>query len=141
MTNRKTTINRKYKNRRAYIRIGGVIRNPKTARQIPLSFECRIDTGFDGGIFVPHWYRSDAQSIDVEPRITNITLADGSRISAYVCAAYLQNIDTCRFPPPGKPVTLVMCGNRKGELLGIDALKYCTVLFDGPKQAFTIKIE
>jgi len=141
LTRRTIAITRKYKNKSAYIRIEGAIRNPQNMRQTPLHFECRIDTGFDGGIIVPHWYRSDAQTIGVEPGITNITLADGSQIPAYICVAHLHKIDTYTFPPPGKPTILVMCGNRKGELLGMDALKYCSVLFDGPKQTLTISLE
>jgi len=138
LTERTITINKRYKNKSANVRIVGAIQNPQNMRRTPLDFECRIDTGFDGGILVPHWYRSDAQTIGVEPSITNITLADGSKIPAYVCAAYIHKIDTYTFPPPGKTAILVMCGNRKRELLGMDALKHCSVLFDGPKQTFTI---
>jgi len=140
LTDRKTAINKKYKNKKAYIKVKGAILNPETMRQIPLDFECRIDTGFDGGILIPKWYRPDAKSIGVEPSITNITLADGSKIPAYVCVAHIQQIDTCSLPLPGKPVVLVMCGSREGELLGMDALKYCTVFFDGPGQAFTMNV-
>jgi len=138
LTKKPVILNKKYKKKKAYVRVKGIIQNPVTIRQTPLDFECRIDTGFDGGILVPHWYRSDAQSIKVEPSVTNITLADGSKTPAYVCAAYIQNIDKYTFPPPGKPVTLVMCGNRKGKLLGMGTLKYCSILFNGPKQTFTI---
>jgi predicted aspartyl protease len=140
LTDRKTAINKKYKNKKAYIKVKGAILNPETMRQVPLDFECRIDTGFDGGILVQNPYKLDAKSIGVEPRITNITLADGSKIPAYVCVAHIQVIDTCSLPLPGKPVVLVMCGSRKGELLGMDALKYCTVFFDGPGQAFTMNV-
>lgn len=140
MTAERTTINRNYRNRKAYIRVKGAIVNPETMRQVPLDFECRIDTGFDGGILVPDLYRMDARSVGVEPSITNITLADGSRIPAYVCVAYLQEIEECSLPLPGKPVLVVICGNRKGELLGMDTLKYCSVLFDGPGQAFTMNV-
>ena len=140
MTDEKTVLNKKYKNRKAYIRVKGAILNPETVRQIPLDFECQIDTGFDGGILVPDSYRLDAESISVEPSITNITLADGSKVPAYVCVAYIQGIDAHSLPLPGKPVVLVMCGNRKSELLGMDTLKYCTVLFDGPGQAFTMNV-
>jgi len=138
LTGRTVALHKKYKNKSAKVRIVGAIQNPENMRQTPLDFECRIDTGFDGGIMVPHWYRSDAQTIGVEPSVTNITLADGSKIPAYVCAAYIHEIDKHSFSHPGKTVILVMCGNRKGELLGMDALKHCSVLFDGPKQAFTI---
>jgi len=138
LTTNPVAINKKYKKKRAYVKIKGVIQNPVTAHQTPLDFECRIDTGFDGGILVPLWLRSDAQSIKVEPRVTDLTLADGRKIPVYVCVAYIQSIDTYTFPLPGKPVRLVMCGNRRGKLLGMDALEYCSILFDGPKQAFTI---
>ena len=138
MTGRTAAIHKKCKKKSARVRIAGVIQNPQNMRQTPLDFECRIDTGFDGGIMVPHWFRSDAQSIGIEPSITNITLADGRKISAYVCAAYIHTINGHSFSLPGKTAILVMCGNRRGKLLGMDALKYCSVLFDGPKQAFMI---
>lgn len=140
MTSGKTVLNKKYKNKKAYIRVKGAILNPETVRQIPLDLECQIDTGFEGGIFVPDSYKLDAESISIEPSVASITLADGSKVPAYVCVAYIQGIDTHSFPLPGKPVVLVMCGNRKSELLGMDALKYWTVLFDGPCQAFTMNV-
>ena len=135
-----TSITKKYKKNSAYIRIEATIRNPETAKQTPLHLECRIDTGFDGGIFVPSLYLSDAKMIGIEPGITNITLADGGRITAYVCTAHINKIEKHYLPEPGKPVILVICGNRKGQLLGMDTLKYCTTAFDGPKQCFTITI-
>jgi predicted aspartyl protease len=140
LTGGKIVLNKKYKNGKAYIRVKGAILNPETVRQIPLDLECQIDTGFDGGILVPDSYKLDAKSISVEPRVTSITLADGSKTPAYVCVAHIQGIDTHSLPLPGKPVMLVMCGNRKSELLGMDALKYCTVFFDGPGQAFIMNV-
>lgn len=131
-------IEKKYREKHAYIRIAGIIPNPLTAAQVPLNFECRIDTGFDGGILVGVRYKSDAETIGIQPRLTNITLADGSKTPAYVCVAYIQAIEESAFTPPGKPVLLVMCGIRERQLMGMDALKYYTILFDGPKQAFTI---
>jgi len=134
-------ISREYRNSSAYVRMKCVIQNPQTASQVPLDFStCRIDTGFDGGVLVPQWHRSDAEVAGVEPRITNLTLADGSRIPAYVCAVFLQSVDDITFAPPGRPMILVMCGNRRSPLLGMGALKYCTILFDGPNQRFTIRV-
>lgn len=140
MTERIATINKSYRDKRAYIRVRGVILNPINSRQFPLSFECRIDTGFDGGLLIPKWHLSDAKSIDVEPSITSITLADGSKVPVYVCVAHIQEIDTYNLPLPGKPVMIVMCGNMKSQLLGMDVLKYGTILFDGPGQAFTMTV-
>jgi len=136
----RAAIRKNYRNKSAFIEIEGIIPNPLTLAQVPLRFECRIDTGFDGGIFVPVRYKSDSEAIGVKPTVTNITLADGSKTPAYVCAAYLQAIDKRGFESPGKPVILVMCGFREGKMLGMDALKYCTILFDGPNQNFTMNI-
>ena len=136
----RNSISKNYSNKRAYLKVKGVIQNPVNLRQVPLDFECRIDTGFDGGIMVPHWHLSDAQSIGIEPSITNIILADGRRIPAYVCVVHLQEIETYNIPPPGIPMILVMCGSRKGTLLGMDLLKNHVISFDGPNQAFTLII-
>ena len=107
-------------------------------RQVPLDCECRIDTGFDGGLMIPLWRKHDIEAINVQPSITNITVADGSQIPAFVCVAHLQEIDSHSFAMPGRPVMLVMCGNWPGVLLGMDSLKYSTILFDGPKQEYTM---
>jgi hypothetical protein len=89
---------------------------------------------------IPFWHKDELQSINVEPRFTNITVADGSKIPALVCAAHVQEIDSHSFPMPGKPVLLVMCGNWPGALLGMDTLKYGKILFDGPRQEYTMNL-
>lgn len=132
------TINKKYRENKAFIKIKGAVMNPLTAAQVPLDCECRIDTGFDGGLMIPWWHQSEIETINVEPRFTNITVADGRTIPAVVCVAHLQEIDSHSFPMPGKPVMLVMCGNLEGSLLGMDTLKYSTILFDGPKQEYAM---
>lgn len=138
MTGSAAIVHKKYKNKRAKVRISGVIQNPQNARQTPLDFECMIDTGFSGGIMVPDWVRLDAQSIGIETSITNMTLADGSKTSVHVCVANIHKIDNHSFLLPGKATMLVMCGRRPGKVLGMDALKYWAVLFDGPRQTLTI---
>jgi len=87
---------------------------------------------------IPYWHKGELQSIGVEPRPTNIIVADGSKIPAFVCVAHMQEIDSFSFSMPGRPVMLVMCGNWPGVLLGMDALKHSTILFDGPNQAYTM---
>jgi predicted aspartyl protease len=131
-------IKKKYRNKRAYVKVRGAIINPITTRQIPLDCECRIDTGFDGGIMLPLWQLNELRAINIEARLTNITVADGSKVPAYVCVAHIQEIENHPFPMPGRPVMLVMCGNKEGVLLGMDSLKYSTILFDGPNQAYTM---
>ncbi len=138
MTAAKTSISKKYYKKKAYLKVKGVIQNPANLRQFPLDFECRIDTGFDGGILIPHWHSADAKSIGVEPSLTNIILADGRKIPAYVCLAHLQEIEAHNLPAPGIPIVLVMCGNRDGSILGMDALQHHLISFDGPAQTCTI---
>lgn len=133
------TINKKYKGKKAYIKIKGAIINPVNSRQIPLDCECRIDTGFDGGIMIPFWRKEELRSINVQPVPTNMTVADGRTIPAFVCAAHIQEIETHTFPMPGRPVMLVMCGDLAGVLLGMDALKQSTILFHGPNQEYTMQ--
>jgi len=118
--------------------IEGIIPNPQSSQQIPFRFECRIDTGFDGGIFVQEADAIDLRMIGIEPTVTNIKLADGRRIPARICAAYLQRIEDCSFPPPGKPVKYVFCGGTRNKLLGMDALRYCIAYLDGPKQSLEL---
>jgi hypothetical protein len=133
-------INKKYEKKKAYIKIKGSIINTYNARQVPLNCECRIDTGFDGGLLIPFWHKDEIQSIDVQPVATTMTVADGRKIPAFVCAAHIQEIETRTFPMPGRAVMLVMCGNYPGVLLGMDALKQSTIFFDGPNQEYTIKL-
>lgn len=140
MTTPKITINKKYSNKKAFIEVKGVIRNPQNLRQVPLTVKCRIDTGFDGGMLVPHWHLSDAKSVGVNPTVTNIVMADGRKVTAYVCVAHLQEIEANTLPAPGIPIILVMCGSRKGNLLGMDSLKAGIISFDGLAQAFTLII-
>lgn len=134
----KKTITKKYQENKAYIKIKGAVINPQNARQVPLDCDCRIDTGFDGGLLIPLWHRKEIEDIDVEPRITNMTVADGTKVPALVCVAHLQEIDSHVLPMPGRDVMLVMCGDRPGVLLGMDTLRHSTILFDGPKQEYTM---
>jgi predicted aspartyl protease len=131
-------VTRKYTDKKAFIKIKGAIINEVNGRQLPLDCDCRVDTGFDGGIMIPFWRKQEIESISVQPRPTNITIADGSKIPAFVCAAHIQEIENHTFPSPGRPVMLVMCGNWAGVLLGMDALKQSTILFDGPRQQYTM---
>lgn len=133
-----TMLTKLYKNKKAYLKVKGIIQNPVNLRQIPLNFESRVDTGFDGGLLIPYWHVSNAQSIGIEPTLTNITLAGGRKIAAYVCVGYIQMIENHTLPDPGIPVMLVMCGNRDGSLLGMDALKNQIIAFNGPLQSFTL---
>ena len=96
------------------------------------------NTGFGDGVTAPLWFRSDIDIIGVQPALKTRTLANGERIPVYVCAAYLHQIDKCVFPMPGLAVRMVMLGNVERNLLGMDSLKYCTLILDGSNQKFSM---
>jgi len=131
-------IDKKYRSKFAFAKIKGIIPNPVTGQQFPFDFECLVDTGFYGGFFVPNWFVSNAKSIGVNPYPTTITLADGTDIPALTCAAYLQQIEDYCFPSPGKLTFLVIYKKKCDEVMGMDALQYFSVLFDGPNQTFKL---
>lgn len=139
MTDEKT-IEKPYKDERAYLKIKGIIQNPQTMGQTPIDVEGRIDTGFDGGLFVPISYKSDLEIIKVIPRKTNITLADGRKIPAEVCFAYVQQIDNIELPAPGLPISLVICGDLRGHLIGMNFLKNCITRLEGPSQKLAMTV-
>lgn len=133
-------IRKNYSSNFAFVRVRGIVPNPENARQFPFEAECLIDTGFYGGVYLPDSFLSDAKTIGVTPTPTNITLADGSEIVAHVCAAYLLQIEDHKFNWPGKPIFLVIYGNKSDELIGMNSLKHFPVLFDGPNSCFTISL-
>lgn len=127
-------------NNRAIVNARGVIPNPKTHQTVSFNYDCLIDTGFDGGITVPLHYLSDTEIIGVTPRPTNITLANGGKVTAHVCLAYIQKIDEIKIPPPGKPIKLVILGSNIKQLLGMDLLKFCKTIIDGPNNSFKLYV-
>ena len=133
-------INKLYKNKRAYLKIRAIIPNPQTHERTPLFFEGIVDTGFDGGLFVPETFKSDLDIVNVTPRKTSLILADGRKIPVETCFIYLQEIDGIRLPAPGIAVQLVLGGKLKGHLIGMDLLKHCITEFNGPSQTLNLKI-
>lgn len=130
--------NKDYEKKALFVRVRGIVQNPRDMRQVPFNFRCRVDTGFDGGVTAPRWFLSDIGTIGVQPLEKNWTLANGTRIPVFICAAYLHQIDLCVFPMPGLAVTMVMMGNVERNFLGMDSLKYCALILDGSKQKFSM---
>ena len=112
--------------------------NPYNGQQVPFQAKCLIDTGFDGGIFLPDSFLSDARSIGVEPSVTTLALADGSQIVAHVCAGYLQEIERHVFALPGIPILVAIYGHDPSEVIGMNTLQHFSILFDGPNQRYTL---
>jgi len=128
-----------YRDNAAYVRVKGVIINPQSSGgRAPFNIECMIDTGFSSGLYSEESLRSDAEIVGVTPFPTEIRLGDGSKVPAYTCVAHIEEIGAYRLPPPGLKVTLFMRGTRKGYL-GMEALKSCVTLFDGPAQELKIR--
>jgi len=130
--------NKDYENKALFVQVRGIVQNPRDMRQIPFNFRCRVDTGFDGGITAPQWFRSDIDTIGVQPLEKNWTLANGERVTVHICAAYLHQIDRCEFPMPGLAVKMVMLGYVEKNLLGMESLKYCTLILNGSEEKFSM---
>ena len=127
-----------YEKKALFVQVRGIVQNPRNMRQTPFNFRCRVDTGFDGGVTAPHWFRSDVDTIGIQPLVRNWTLANGEKVPVYTCAAYLHQIDRCVFPMPGLAVKMVMLGNVEKHLLGMDSLQYCTLIVDGSNEKFSM---
>jgi hypothetical protein len=135
LTAKNNPLIKNYQMKRAVVTAKGNIINPQTSQFSPFIFECVLDSGFDGGICAPMWLLSDLKTIGVEPRPSVFTLANGKPTTAYVCAAFITEIDSLQLPPPGKLVKFVIMGYREGKrLMGMDVLKHCKTILDGPKQ-------
>ena len=42
-----------YENKALFVQVKGIVQNPRNMGQIPFTFKCRVDTGFDGGVTAP----------------------------------------------------------------------------------------
>lgn len=126
------SINKRYRNNAAYVMVRGYIINRRTLQQCPFTIECLVDTGFSSGLFADENLRADALVIGVNPSLTNISLANGRPISAYICEAYIEGIESYNFSPPGKKVPLYMASRNK-KYIGMEALKYWVTNFNGPQ--------
>jgi len=131
-------VSKNYRSNTAYVQVGGAIINPKTFRRAPFSFECKIDTGFTGGLCYEAALQSDAETIDVQTRSATLRQADGTPIAAQACIAYIESVNGYDLPSPGIPVQLYMYGRRTG-LMGMEFLRSCIVLFNGPSQKLKIR--
>lgn len=125
---------RRYLSERPFVNVKISVINLKTNKISTFEQDCWIDTGFSGGVHVPEFRRSDVQLVDVTPRLTAITLAGGVRARAYVCLAYLQQIESLVLPSPGIEVELIMQGRLNYGLLGLNVLRRWIVKFNGPQQ-------
>jgi len=127
-----------YERKAQFVQVRGIIQNPRDMRQAPFNFKCLVDTGFGDGVTGPLWFKSDIDTIGVQPALKTRTLANGERIPVQVCVAYIHQIDNCEFPMPGLAVRMVLLGNIERNLLGRDSLKYCVLTLDGPNQKFSM---
>lgn len=127
-----------YRNNALYIRVEGAIIHPDTLRRAPFNFECKIDTGFYGGLFYERTLISDAERVNVQTRPATLYLADHTPITAQACIANIEKIDGQELPYPGIPVELFMHGRPRG-LMGMGALKSFLFILDGINQEFKIR--
>ena len=128
---------KEYINNSACVDVVGVLINPLTGKKIPFKTLCTIDTGFSDGVFLPDVFIQKIEATGAKLFEKNTTLADGTEINVKVCMGYLQKIDNCVLKCE-KEIVIVMYEKTLGELLGMGALQYFSVTFNGSQQSFTI---
>jgi len=125
---------RKYLEEKPFVNVKITIFNSQTNRMTSFNEKCWVDTGFSGGLHVPMFRKSEADTIGVAPKPTTLTLGGGVRAPGYVCYARLVQIEGYDLPVPGLETELIMQGNLKHGLVGLDVLKRWIATFNGPSQ-------
>ena len=116
------------------MRIKISILNPQTGQTNSFDQDCWVDTGFNGGVHVPLFRRSEANIVNVTPQPTNLSLAGGVRAPGFVCHAHLLRIEDYDLDSPGLETELIMQGNDDHGLLGLKILKKWITTFNGRSQ-------
>jgi len=134
MTLGNRVFSRPYSTERPFVKIKIAILNPQTGQVNSFDQECWVDTGFNGGVHVPIFRRSEANVVNVTPQPTALTLAGGVRTPGFVCHAYLIQIEGHDLGSPGLETELIMQGNRDHGLIGLEILRKWIAAFNGPLQ-------
>ena len=137
MTQRKPIFERGYSANKPFVRARIAIINPRTGELASFEERCWVDTGFDGGIHVPNFRRSEATMVGIIPSLATLTLAGGTRVPGSVCLAFLQQIENYKLPPPGIETELIIQGTQDYGLLGLEILKNWIAQFDGPRKTLS----
>lgn len=130
-------IERVYSEGKPFVTARIAIINPRTSKATSFEERCWVDTGFDGGVHVPNFRRSEATMVGVEPRPATLTLAGGVRAPGYICLAYLQQIENYEIPIPGIETELIIQGTQKYGLIGLMILKNWIAKFNGPRETLS----
>jgi len=138
MTNRTQIFARQYSSGRPFVTIRIAIVNPNTYQRTAFDQKCWVDTGFDGGVHVPEFRRSEANMAGIQPIPTTVTLAGGLRRPGYVCLAFLQQIEDYEVPLPGLEMELLMQGDQRWGLIGLEVLRNWIAEFDGPREILNV---
>jgi len=136
---------KEYRNNSAFVQVTGTI-NSANGKQVQFTTLCLIDTGFYDGVFLPNKFYQLAKSIGVDLTQTHTLLADGSETVTFSCLGAIQKIENYSFVSGKKEVMILICAEPStdelfestSDLIGMGALQYFTVTFDGPNQVFTI---
>jgi len=137
MIPRNPIFQRGYSEHKPFLRVNIAIINPRTGATVSFEERCWVDTGFDGGIHVPNFRRSEATMAGIDPRLTTLTLAGGIRVPGSVCLAFLQQIENYEIPLPGIETELIMQGTQDYGLIGLDILKNWIAQFDGQRETLS----
>jgi len=137
MTSKTRIFERGYSECKPFVRVRIAIINPRTGKVVNFEERCWVDTGFDGGIHVPNFRRSEAMTVGIDPKLMTLTLAGGVRVPGYACLAFLQQIEKYEIPSPGIETELIIQGTQDYGLVGLEILKNWIAQFDGPKETLS----
>lgn len=140
MSDDESILERAYSQGKPFVRVRIAVINPQTGQVATFQQRCWVDTGFDGGIHVPNFRKSEAKMVGVDPRLTTLTLAGGARAPGHACLAFLQKIENCEIPSPGIETELIIQGTQNHGLIGLEILKNWIAQFDGPRQSLSFHI-
>jgi hypothetical protein len=137
MTRRNPILERGYSEHKPFVRLRIAIINLRTGETINFEERCWVDTGFDGGIHVPNFRRSEVMMVGIDPRLTTLTLAGGVRVPGYACLAFIREIEDYEIPAPGIETELIIQGTQDYGLIGLEVLKNWIAKFDGPRETLS----
>jgi len=138
MIARKQIFVRRYSSGKPFVTVRIAIVNLNTFQRTAFDQRCWVDTGFDGGVHVPEFRRSEATMVGVQPTPATVTLAGRVRRPGYVCLAFLRQIDDYEIPPPGLEMELLMQGDQPWGLIGLEVLRNWIAEFDGPRETLSV---
>ncbi len=103
---------------------------------VQFSVRLGVDTGFNGGIFLPDDFSKKFESLGVAAYSAPLILADGNRIEAKTYSGAIKQISEYQFNPSIS--VPIFCYGKGSSLIGLEAINRWISEFHGPKHDLTL---